>query len=117
MVKRFVAVITIAIASLAIAQGAWAIGGSITARFSPDTENFHGKVRSPDAECRVNRVVKVFEITEDGRELQGRTRTNDRGGWKLEVMDAEGLYVAIAPRYEAMNGTCDRLASEQVDVM
>jgi hypothetical protein len=117
MVRKLLTVATVVLATLALAQGAWAIGGSITARFNHDTENFQGKVRSPDRECRVNRVVKVYEITEDGRSLQGRTRTNDRGGWKVHVMDAEGTYVAIAPRYQAMHGTCDRLATGRVDVM
>ncbi|HEY7668318.1 MAG TPA: hypothetical protein VIE12_09370 [Actinomycetota bacterium] len=117
MVRRLVVLVTIAIASLAIGQSAWAIGGSITARFNHDTENFQGKVRSSDSECRVNRVVKVFELTADGRQLQGKTRTNDGGGWKVHVMEAEGMYVAVAPKYESMHGTCDRLASEAVDVM
>src|SRR5262245_55214519 len=117
MVRKLVVLATVVVASLTLAQGAWAIGGSITARFNNDTENFQGKVRSPDSECRVNRVVKVYEITEDGRSLQGRTRTNAEGGWRIHVMDAEGLYVAIAPRYQSMHGPCDRLASGQVDVM
>jgi hypothetical protein len=107
----------VALATLALAQGAWAIGGNITARFDHDTEDFRGKVSSPDRECRAHRVVKVYEITEDGRSLQGRARTNERGGWTIHVMDAEGLYVAIAPRYQSMHGPCDRLASDQVDVM
>jgi hypothetical protein len=117
MVRKLVVTVLAVLAMLAITQAAWAIGGSITARFNHDTENFQGKVRSSDSECRVNRVVKVYAITEDGRSLQGRTRTNERGGWKIHVMNAEGLYVAIAPRYESMHGPCDRLASEQVDVM
>jgi hypothetical protein len=117
MVRKLVVLATVVLTTLALSQAAWAIGGSITARFNHDTETFHGKVRSPDSECRVHRVVKVYEITDDGRSLQGRTRTNERGGWKVHVMNAEGLYVAIAPRYQAMHGTCDRLASAQVDVM
>ena len=117
MVRKLVVTMTSVFAMLAITQAAWAIGGSITARFNHDTENFQGKVSSPDSECRVNRVVKVYEISEDGRSLQGRARTNAQGGWKIHAMDAHGLYVAIAPRYESMHGPCDRLASERVDVM
>jgi hypothetical protein len=117
MVRKLVTTVTAVLAMLAITQAAWAIGGSITARFNHDTENFQGKVRSSDSECRVHRVVKVYELTDAGRSLQGRTRTNAQGGWKIHVMDAEGLYVAIAPRYESMHGPCDRLASGQVDVM
>jgi len=117
MVRRLLIVATVVLATLALAQGAWAIGGTITARFNHDTEDFQGKVRSPDSECRVNRVVKVYEITDEGRALQGRARTNAQGGWRIHVMDAHGLYVAIAPRYESMHDRCDRLASQQVDVM
>jgi hypothetical protein len=116
MVRKLV-VLAIAAASLATVQSAWAIGGSITARFNHDTENFQGMVRSSDSECRVNRVVKVFELTEDGRQLQGKARTNAAGAWRVHVMDAHGMYVAVAPRYESMHGTCDRLASDAVDVM
>ena len=32
-------------------------------------------------------------------------------------MEAHGNYLAIAPRYEAMHATCDRLASTTLDVM
>lgn len=117
MARKLVIIAAVALATLAVAPGAWAIGGSITARFNQDTETFQGKVRSPEGECRVNRVVKVYAITEDGRVLQGRARTNEQGGWRVHVMDARGLYVAIAPRYESMHGPCDRLASERVDVM
>lgn len=117
MVRKLMVTVMVALTTLAITQAAWAIGGSITARFNHDTENFQGKVRSSDSECSVHRVVKVYEVTQDGRSLQGRTRTNERGGWKIHVMEAHGLYVAIAPRYESMHGPCDRLASEQVDVM
>jgi hypothetical protein len=117
MARKALVAMTIVASTLAVAHGAGAIGGSITARFNHDTENFQGKVRSSDAECRVNRVVKLFELTADGRELQGRTRTNDRGGWRIHVMDAEGMYVAVAPRYQSMHGPCDRLASGPVNVM
>ena len=117
MRARVLVVVTTAIMSLTMMQAAWAVGGTVTIRFNHDTENFHGKVRSPEAECRINRVVKVFEITADGRELQGKTRTNDAGGWQIHLMEAHGNYIAIAPKYEAMHATCDRLASQTLDVM
>lgn len=106
-----------AILSLGIMQAAWAVGGTVSIAFNPDTEDFRGKVRSPEGECRINRAVKIFEITVDGRVLQGKDRTNDVGGWKIHLMGAEGNYIAIAPRYEAMNATCNRLASKTLDVM
>lgn len=105
------------IMSLGVMQAAWAVGGTVSIAFNHDTEVFHGKVRSPNAECRINRVVKVFEITADGRDLQGKTRTSDAGRWNIHLMDAHGNYLAIAPRYEAMHATCDRLASTTLDVM
>ena len=58
-----------------------------------------------------------LRATAEGRELQGKTRTNDAGGWTIHLMEAHGDYVAIAPRYEAMHATCDRLASDALDVM
>ncbi len=117
MRARVLVVVATAIMSLAMVQAAWAVGGTVTMRFNHDTENFHGKVRSPEGECRNNRVVKVFEITADGRELQGKMRTNDAGGWKIHLMEAHGNYIAIAPRYEAMHAMCDRLVSITEDVM
>ena len=84
-----------AIMTVGIAQAALAVGGSVSIAFNHDTENFHGKVRSPESECRINRVVKIFEITADGRVLQGKVRANDRGGWKIHVMEAEGNYLSL----------------------
>jgi hypothetical protein len=116
--RRRVLVVLAAVAmSLAITQAAWAVGGSLTSHFNHATETFHGKVRSTEAECRINRVVKVYLVTANGRELQGTNRTNDSGRWSLHLMEAHGSYVAIAPAFEAMHATCDRLASDPVDVM
>jgi hypothetical protein len=117
MRARVLAVVATAVMSLALMQAAWAVGGTLTIRFNHGTENFKGKVRSSEAECRIGRVVKVFELTADGRELQGKTRANDAGGWTIHLMEAHGNYVAIAPRHEAMHATCDRLASNALDVM
>ena len=117
MRRTAVVVLATVIMSLGIVQAAWAVGGSVTIRFDQATEVFHGKVTSPNAECRVGRVVKLFKVTADGREAQGKVRTNDAGTWKLELMHAEGNYIAIAPKYEGMHATCDRLASSTLDVM
>ena len=117
MRRTAVVVLATVIMSLGIAQAAWAVGGTVSIAFNQDTEVFHGKVQSPNAECRVGRVVKLFKITADGREAQGKVRTNDAGKWKLELMHAEGNYIAIAPKFEAMHATCDRLASRTLDVM
>jgi hypothetical protein len=114
--KALVAFATV-IMSLGMVQPAWAVGGTVTIRFNHDTEVFHGKVGSPNSECRVGRVVKLFKITADGREAQGKVRTGDAGTWKIELMHAEGNYIAIAPTFEAMHAKCDRLASSTLDVM
>ena len=114
--KALVAFATV-IMLLGIMQAAWAVGGTVTIRFNHDTEVFHGKVQSPNAECRVGRVVKVYKVTADGREPQGKVRTSDAGTWRIELMHAEGNYIAIAPKFEAMHATCDRLASSTLDVM
>ena len=113
------AMLAVAVAALFLlpVQAAWAVGGSLTARFNPDTENFHGRVRSSNDECSAGRSVKIFLITSGGRELQGRTHADEAGGWRLHLMDAHGSYVAVASRYEAMHATCDRLTSDAVDVM
>ncbi|MEO8424066.1 MAG: hypothetical protein ABI595_09155 [Actinomycetota bacterium] len=116
--RRAVLVLLAAAAmSLGVMQAASAVGGSVTIKFNHDTENFHGKVRSTESECRINRMVRVFLVTADGRELQGRTRANDEGVWRVHLMEAHGNYIAIASKYEAMHATCDRLASDILDVM
>ena len=105
------------IMSLTIMQASWAVGGTVTIRFNHDTEVFHGKVQSANAECRVARVVKLFKVTAAGREAQGKVSTSDTGTWKIELMHAQGNYIAIAPKHEGMHATCDRLASSTLDVM
>lgn len=117
MRRRVMVVLAAAIMSLAIAQAAWAVGGTVTIKYNTDTEAFHGKVQSPNSECRVGRVVKVFKVTADGRQLQGKMRTSDSGTWKVPLMHAHGTYVAVAPTFQGMHATCDRIASDTFDVM
>jgi hypothetical protein len=115
--RRLVPALVVVSLMLFASPAAFAVGGSVTASFNHDTENLHGKVRSSETECSANRTVKVFLVTSDGRELQGKAHANDNGKWKLHLMDAHGTYVAVAPTYEAMHATCDRLTSDTVDVM
>ena len=114
--KALLAVMAV-IMSLGIMQAAWAVGGTVTIRFNHDTEVFHGKVESPNMECRIGRAVKLYKVTADGRQLQGKIRTSDSGSWKIELMHAHGNYIAIAPKFEAMHATCDGLVSSTLDVM
>lgn len=72
---------------------------------------------SSDGECRAARVVKLYKQTANGRSLQGRATTNAHGGWRIELMHADGHYFAVTPKHEGMHVTCGRAASEIVDVM
>ena len=117
MRARAVAVVVMAAISLGMTQAAWAAGGTVTIRFNHDTEVFHGKVMSPNMECRIGRAVKLYKVTADGRQLQGKIRTSDTGHWKIELMHAHGNYIAVAPKFEGMHATCDRLVSSTLDVM
>ena len=95
-----------------------AVPSTLTIRYNTSTENFHGKVRSADAECVANRRVKVFRRTASGPSLQGRARTNNNGRWVFHAMDAHGGYFAAAPRHEAMGDTvCRKDRSPTLDVM
>jgi hypothetical protein len=115
--RRGLMVILVAIMSLAIVQAAWAVGGTVTIKYNAGKEVFHGKVQSPNSECRVGRVVKVYKVTADGRQLQGKMRSTDTGAWKVSLMHAHGTYVAVAPTFEGMHATCDRITSDTLDVM
>ncbi len=117
MRRRVMVFLVTAIMSLAIAQTAWAVGGTVTIKYNADTQVFHGKVQSPNSECQVGRVVKVYEVTTDGRQLQGKMRSTDSGVWKVSLMHAHGTYVAVAPTFEGMHATCDRITSDTLDVM
>jgi hypothetical protein len=94
-----------------------AVPSTISAAYNQQTERFHGRVTSSNAECEAGRVVKVFKKTADGRELQGKTTANGRGRWTVEVMHAHGHYVAVAPEQKIMHDRCARTASKIVDVM
>lgn len=94
-----------------------AVPTTISIGFNHDTEHFHGKVRSSDAECEAGRTVKLYEKTADGRTLQGKTTSTANGSWDIELMHAQGFYIAVTPREKAMHTTCRRAASRVVDVM
>jgi hypothetical protein len=107
-----------AVMTLAGMQSAFAaVASQISAAYNADTEMFHGKVSSANAECQAGRAVKVFKETANGRELQGMTTSSEHGGWKVEVMHAGGHYFAVTPKEKVMHTTCDRAKSDTVDVM
>jgi hypothetical protein len=94
-----------------------AVAGHISAAYNQDTERFHGRVTSSDSECEAGRIVKLFKKTADGRDLQGKTMTNARGRWSIEVMHASGHFFAVAPEQKIMHVRCARIVSKLVDVM
>jgi uncharacterized membrane protein len=49
--RRAILAVAVAAAFMLPMHAAWAVGGSVTARFNPDTENLHGRVRSSNDEC------------------------------------------------------------------
>jgi len=85
--------------------------------YNASTSQFHGKVRSPNAECVAHRTVKVFRRTSSGPQLEGMTTTGTMGGWSIDVMHAHGMYYAVAIRQTIMSSTCERALSRAVDVM
>jgi hypothetical protein len=113
VVIALVAIVTLFGGNAALA----ATPSTISIGFNHDTEHFHGKVRSSDAECEAGRTVKLFEKTAGGRTLQGTATTTVSGSWDIELMHAEGFYIAVTPKEKAMHTTCGRAASRVVDVM
>ena len=103
-----------------IAGGAAKAGmedSEVSIRYDTDTEKFKGRVTSDEDECRAGRVVKLYKRTGDGRELQGKDKTNSRGHYQIEVMHADGRYFAVARKYEGMNNlVCEKGVSETINV-
>jgi len=118
MRKLMVIVATASALSLAAGQAALAaVGSTVSIGYNHSSETFHGKVGSSNAECVAHRTVKVFKQTPNGPQLQGRTTTNDQGGWKIEVMHASGHYFAVAAKQKIMSTSCAKAKSRTVDVM
>lgn len=113
VVMALVAMVTVFGASAALAR----VPSTVSIKFNPETEHFRGKVSSSDAECVAGRTVKLYEKTADGRTLQGKATSKANGTWDIELMQAEGFYIAVAPKYKAMHTTCGKAASSVVDVM
>jgi hypothetical protein len=105
----------IALASVNVAFAA--VPSTTSIAYNQSTENFHGMVHSSDAECVAGLRFKVYKQTASGPALQGRVTSNAQGGWKIEVMHAQGHYFAVAPKQRAMHTHCGRARSHIVDVM
>ncbi len=118
MRQKLLALLVVATMGVLWAPSASAAARShITIRWNATTEHFHGKVRSGNANCIADRVVKLFKKTADGRVLQGKTHTNENGRWRIEVMHPHGHYFAKAPKKKLMHGTCLAARSSLIDVM
>ena len=114
------AMILVASAAMALAgmQAAFAVVSSdISIAYNHDTEKFHGRVTSADAECQAGRTVRLFKKTATGRELQGKTLSREKGGWRIEVMHPHGHYFAVTPDQKIMHTMCGRARSRTIDVM
>jgi hypothetical protein len=93
------------------------VASRVSIAYHSDAENFTGRVRSGERECRVRRTVKVFRKTANGRSLQGRDKTNRRGRYRVHVMAANGRFFAVATRHEGMNNlVCERDRSRTIRV-
>jgi hypothetical protein len=118
MRRTALVLVAAAVMTLGATQTALAIVSSqISIAYNHQTEKFHGRVSSSNAECQAGRTVKLFKMTADGRSLEGRTRTGARGGWRIEVMHAHGHYFAVTPEEKIMHTTCGRDRSRTIDVM
>jgi hypothetical protein len=104
--------------TLAVGNAALALTVShVTIRFNPTTSHFHGRVSSPNAECRAHRAVGVFKRTASGPVRVGHTTTGPRGGWSDAVMHPHGQYFAVTPQQKVMGITCGRAKSGLIAVM
>ncbi len=117
--QRILAVVVVgALMSLAATQAASAaVASHLSIGFNHQTEHFHGRVSSSDAECTAGRTVKLFKKTSNGRVLQGKVTSSPDGTWKIEVMHVHGKYFAVAPAQKVMHTACGRARSRTIDVM
>ena len=104
------AVLALAVSSLAItaasATNTVEIDSEIIMR--PNFPAFHGKVKSSNAACVQNRLVKLFKKRRSGgRRLLGKTHTDSAGKWAVIVDPlSSGVYRAVVKqRAEGTAGT------------
>jgi hypothetical protein len=118
MRRHVLAVIVAATVSLVGAKVALAaVASTISIGYNAQTENFHGKVHSPNAECQAGRTVRLYKRTANGPSLQGRGRSGPHGAWKIQVMHPSGHYYAVVPKAKVMNIECGRAASHTITQM
>jgi len=118
MRRKAVTLAAAAVMALGLAQTASAaVVSHISIAWNASTGRFHGKVTASNAECIAGRTVRVFKKTSSGRSLQGKTISNSKGVWRLEVMHPHGHYFAVTPMQTIMNTECGRAQSKTINVM
>ena len=118
MRRKAVTLAAAAVMALGLAQTASAaVQSHISIAWNASTERFHGKVTATNTECIAGRTVKLFKKTSSGRSLEGKTLSNSKGVWRIEVMHPKGHYFAVTPLQKIMNTECGRAQSKTIDVM
>ncbi len=84
-----------AAAASTVLAHAYSAPSTTTLRYDEDDGRFRGRVESPRRPCRQMRKVKLVKHTSSGREVVGRTRSNNRGRWSIEQGNASGAYHAV----------------------
>ncbi|HLB39529.1 MAG TPA: hypothetical protein VJM84_03680 [Actinomycetota bacterium] len=116
--RRVLIALAVATMVMVSAQVAFAaVSSDVSIRYNSSGETFHGMVTSSNDECAVGRPVKLFKKTSSGAVLQGKTKTNANGVWRVPVMHAHGKYFATAPEYMGMHKLCAASRSRTIDVM
>lgn len=112
-----VASVMLALMLVGIAPAQAAVASNVTIRWNAMDENFHGKVMSSSHDCFAHRTVKVFKKTANGPKLVGKTSSNKKGYWKVDLIAHSGKYFASVPAQTIMTTHCAKARSSIVDVM
>ena len=63
-----------------------------------DQGDFHGRVKSDRASCKMQRKVQVWKDVDGPDKFVGDKRTNDNGVWRMSRPDAKGRFYAVVKR-------------------
>ena len=110
-----------AVAFASLAAGRVIVHHHSTVRIGDGPPAFHGKVRSPEHACEVDRKVVMFMKLHGADEKLGADHTGGRGRWKVIVdpLSSGAYYAKVKRREEGTAGTihvCDRDKSPVVVV-
>ena len=119
---RWAAAMVVAASLAVIPAVAHEYDGNTVGPWSYDSakDRFSGRVSSFETACEKRRLVKVQESKGSGWETAGTARSNRRGRWRLEMVDAKGTFrIVIRPRQNVTvehDHRCDRYASQGVEI-